>query len=739
MRYILLVLLLTASIVHSSSQIARIEQLYAFEHSEPTSILEHDNQYFCTYLNGQVAVFDAKNLQPRLVQIPVGIYVTDVYSADGLLWIHSSTGHLFYSASSGLAWDDYGCETFAVFKPHGAGLYFAVGDTIRRISRQGQSVSDSVYRVIQDSRTLESFAIRNDTAVVIFRLSDSMSVIASDLIWVLPLDYARVAHFYQLNDESIVYVTLGQRLYFQSSSLRLSFLNYTSTLSMNFVAAIVPGNYNNDFTLVASGFNSVPFKHLVSKIGSDRVGGVVLESSGSYGRLRAATVHDDSVIVLTAYGKAVLQTGTSLDSSTSNYPDVFDRGGFGYSFLDNKDVVTRSLPRSVASGYRSILYSDFKVNELFESESRVLRDSLGAAQSLIGNDLTGIVASTSKSIAFAPSVAGPWSIALPINGGQLFRLRDGGLVSTILGNGVGLSNDNGKTWSVHYIKSMFNGFVQAVSDGNFIALNRGLELYILPRALAGDTVVPFTYTPTHGGSITILDLKGDTAYLLHPRYTSKLSRELDRLVLLRVSRKGVLDSTVISLPEPLPGFSRVSAALFNDTVVVYESISARYLMIMNGELIYDSVLPQSMREPFASAAQLNMTATIMNSKHVRVISPDYGFAADIYPFGVDSTVGVVDQYISHFYISVVRPNPAAGSINVDIGKFVTADVKGVTLHLCALDGKIERDFTEQLPVFGSGNEVKTVTLNIGDVACGAYLLVIRSSKNVHSYKVMVVR
>ncbi len=737
MRVALLLCAMFEFVVCSNAQFVRIEQLFQFDHAQPSKIIEHNGQFFCSHVNGQVSVFNAKNLQPRLVRTPRSAYVTAMYSSDGLLWIHSSAGHLYYSANSGVSWATYEHLAFAVFKPLGTGLYVAVGNSIHAIKYDGTLIIDSITHERFDAREIKAFAVKGDTVIEAFESSDSLYVSAGGQL-ISRQSYTRgtATHFHQLDDGSIAFETIFHDLFVQSSSLSVPFRNFTSLFEIDNIQSFSIGYSFGRKIVVVSGGRNFTNDNLIGQLNPNLTGRMLLQTDGSLGRVVTTTIHNDTLVMLTSYGKVILHYGVILDSSSIPFPDEF---GLGYysSWSFQEEGITRSLPYTEENGYRYVLYTKDEVRELLRSEPKAFRDSIGELQKLVGDQENGYVASGRKGIAFAESLLGPWRMSYPKNGGSIFRLADGGIVSSLAGNGVGLSQDHGKTWSAHFIKSMFQGFGQVESNANFLAINRGIEVYILPRILVGDTVSPYRYTPIHGGSISILGLNGDTAFLLHPRYTNNVTRMLDQLVLLHVSRQGVLDSIVVNLEKPLASFSRIDAALTNDTIVVYERLSSRYLLIKDGVVLYDVILPRAMREPFASA--LFLTTTFLGAKHIRIVDPNNGIAASLYPFGTDSTVSVIDQNIWHFYISGVRPNPAKGIINVDLGKFVTADRSRVTLQLCAMDGRIERDFSSQLPNFGSGNEVRSMTLDISGVTTGAYLLVIRNTQNVHSYKVMVER
>ena len=172
MKYLFVILAILSFVITTRAQSAYVEQIFGFEHAEPRSVMAHGGQYFCSYNNGQVSVFDSENLQPRLVPTPSGAYVTDLYSADGLLWIHTSVGRLFYTINSGGSWVSYGHSVLAAFKPHGSGLYVAVSDTIHLLKRNGAVITDSVVRVVADLRPIESFAIKSDTVITIFQFTD---------------------------------------------------------------------------------------------------------------------------------------------------------------------------------------------------------------------------------------------------------------------------------------------------------------------------------------------------------------------------------------------------------------------------------------------------------------------------------------------------------------------------------------------------------------------------------------
>jgi len=727
----------------TSAQYVRFEQVYSFEHAQPTSVMEHNGQYYCAYSNGQVSVFNTTSLQPRLVRTPNGVYVQKLYTSDGLLWIHTSAGSLYYSTNDGTTWLKYGSMTFAVFKPLGSGIYVAVGNTIHLLRRNGVGLTDSIARELSDSRQLVAFAIKADTTVAIFDSDDSMSVVTAGQTTRHPTFLRSAAkQFYQLEKGEIALETLLSNLYVQGKVLTDRFSDFTYLFSMNWVWSIMVGSRDGKRILIAtgsipaSGYNSQG-SYVVSELGPTLEGRVLLESARTFGSVVTSTLHDETLLMITSYGKVVTKNGTNIDSSTTLFPDVSGRGTFGYSDVEEKEGIVRSLPPTTIDGYRYRNYTSNAVFEPLKSETKSFRDSVGELKSFLGDQHRGYVASGTKGIAFSQSIDGPWEISLATAGGTVFTLADGGLVSTLKGTGIGVSEDNGKTWSIHLIKGIFQGFIQPATSASFLAVNRDLELYILPRKLIGDTVSPFRYTPRYGSSITILGMQGDTVTLLHPRFTSDSNRVLDQLAILKVSRQGLFDSVIITLEFPLPSYSRISATQWNDTLLVFERETSRYIMIKNGKVIYDYKLPRALREPFRSA-NFAIT-TFIDPRHIRMVLPDYGIAASIFPFDEDSTVSVIDQNIWHFYISRVRPNPASGTINVDLGKFVTADRSKITLHLCSMDGRIERDFADQLPSFGSGNEVRTVTLDVSGIASGAYLLVIRNTQNVHSYNVVVAR
>jgi hypothetical protein len=635
----------------------------------------------------------------------------------------------------------YGQRVAALFKPSGDGIYVVSVDTIRFLRRNGAKISDSVVRVLPGSRSIESFAVKSDTTIVMYQASDSMTVLVGNSSSARSLQpWERAGRFNQFSDGSVVYVSTYNRVYIQHSSLESGFRDFTSQIPIPALTAHGTGSIESALTLVFAGYNSRqnPDTIIVSRIGPTRDGRYVLVRQAipsiSIGTI---TLHDDTVYTLSGNGKVIRHTETSLDSSESIIPDQ-SSSTFAHANVLRIDGITRSLRAySKEIGYRCLLYTEQEVTEPFVSESIDFRDSIGELHQLLGDEQNGFTASGSKCIAFSASLLGPWRRTLQVKGGNIFRLGDGGMVASLKGNAIGLSEDTGKSWSIHYVKGMFGGFVQAVESKDFLALNRRSELYIVPRYLVGDTVERYQYTPVYGNDLSILGMQGDTAYLIHPRFEDAAMQSVNRFVLLHVSRLGVLDSVVIQLERPLVSHSRVTARLINDTIVVYDRVSSRFMLIKNGSLVFDSTLSDNLRDPFSRTPLA--TVQILSTNHVRIILPSNGIAADIFPLGKDNTVSVTDQNISHWDVSAVYPNPGSMTVSVDISKFVTADQSGVTLKLCSIEGRIERDYTSQLPSFGGSNEVRSISLDVSDIPQGVYLLVIRNAQNTSARKLIVDR
>ncbi|MBU3700163.1 MAG: T9SS type A sorting domain-containing protein [Candidatus Kapabacteria bacterium] len=308
------------------------------------------------------------------------------------------------------------------------------------------------------------------------------------------------------------------------------------------------------------------------------------------------------------------------------------------------------------------------------------------------------------------------------------------------GSHIAISRDAGITWKKHVVRGLRNYPVSIHSDGKTLVFSSKYEIAIADVQDQGDTIGSRFYRPTNASPLGLLNIRDSIVTIFRTDHSRGLLDSVDRVWLVRLYANGDSDSTSVMLPKTLPAYwSVLRGATFGDTVCLYaHAFYFSFYISIVGNRIIDYV-PNADLTMLSIANVDSYLIRVRSVGTVELCNNTDGVRFQITYTPKDTATSVVEQNISHYYVTSVHPNPASGLITAELGKFATADKSTLRLELWTVNGELVRDYSKELPKFGSGPEQALVTLDVSTVAQGMYLLVIKSAQSTNAYKVAISR
>lgn len=308
------------------------------------------------------------------------------------------------------------------------------------------------------------------------------------------------------------------------------------------------------------------------------------------------------------------------------------------------------------------------------------------------------------------------------------------------GSYIAISYDAGITWKKHVVSGLRNYPVSIHSDGKTLVFSSKYEIVIAEVHDQRDTIGSRLYRPVNVSPMGLLNIRDSIVTIFRTDHSKGLLDSVDRVWLVRLFANGDSDSQSVMLPRTLPAYwSVMRGAAFGDTTYLYAH--AFYFSF------YVSIVGNRIIEYVPNVDLTMLSIASVDSYHIRVRSEGTvelcnntdGVKFLLTYIPKDTTTSVIEQNISHYYVTSVSPNPASSITTAQLGKFATADKSTVRLELWTVNGEFIRDYSRELPRFGSGPEQAQVSLDLTGVSQGMYLLVIKNAQSTHAYKVVVSR
>ncbi|NQW30524.1 MAG: hypothetical protein HQ472_08430 [Ignavibacteria bacterium] len=599
--------------------------------------------------------------------------------------------------------------------------------------------------------SVTAFAIKKDTVVIATFLPQSglanvevfvagefvkRSIVFTDII----------NRFETVEDGTLFGLTVRGKIYVQYDSLSNGVLDITKSYNLLSTYSASIGFHESKRVLVVVGTNSKDFKkRSIVRIGPGSYDtDTVYFANSDESKIVASTMSSGGILVASESGRIAFSINDVVRYSKPLIPDSLVQTSFNVSAGSESIYVTRHLSYAEPVPVNSKVVSDVAVNSAsyfdlpFAKYPSTFKDSIGIPLRLITLGAEGNIMVGSKGIVRADLLAGPWTFSsYPLGISERYFvptecvLKDGGLMLPYNLNGFMISNDQGKSWSAHVVPKMFQSPRSMGSSSSCIYFTSGWELLVVRKPIVGDTVFPiYRVTATQ---LKVLELNEDTATYLTATKVPPTSEDFNTIVVYRVDSSGLIDSTFVRLSTALPvGFS-LTVFKSGDSISIFENSHARYLLIVGNQLKYESYLTTHPRfEWFTSS----FTVRFKNCTNLQLLVPKEGVLVNYRPLDTNTISSVIDDYW-HVYVQNPRPNPASGTIVVDVGRFVTADLSNITLEMWSVAGEKVRDFTKDVPKFSQGSGSVPVSLDVSGIARGFYLIAIRNSQTTNACKVII--
>ncbi|HLP29112.1 MAG TPA: T9SS type A sorting domain-containing protein [Candidatus Didemnitutus sp.] len=306
------------------------------------------------------------------------------------------------------------------------------------------------------------------------------------------------------------------------------------------------------------------------------------------------------------------------------------------------------------------------------------------------------------------------------------------------GSHVAISRDAGISWKKHVVRGLRNYPVSIHSEGKTLVFSSKWEIAIADVQDQRDTIGSRFYRPTNASPLGLLSIRDSIVTIFRTDHAKGLLDSVDRVWLVRLYANGDSDSTSVMLPRTLPAYwSVLRGATFGDTVCLYAHAFyfSFYVSIVGNRII--EYVPNVDLTMLSLASVDSYLIRVQSAGSVEFYNNTDGVKFLLSYIPRDTTTSVIEQNIGHYYVASVSPNPASTAITAQLGKFATADRSTVRLELWTVNGELVRDYSRNLPRFGSGPEQDQVTLDLTGVSQGLYLLVIKNAQSTHAQKVIV--
>ncbi|NQW28969.1 MAG: T9SS type A sorting domain-containing protein [Ignavibacteria bacterium] len=690
-----------------------------------------------------ISTFDTINITPSAINVPVP-YISELFSADGLLWILEPNLRLFYSADNGNTWTKALANVSSVFHSPNFGLYLCQDNVVSKCTIQNNVAElQEISRLPIGNKTY-AFAIRGDTVVATAESSnqflDSLIIVRQNNVFKRLGVVRRPKQFYQLSDGSLCLLSHGGDMCIQYPSVSDGFHCINSSLGVVTSLSASYGRIRDSTVVMTVGIDKGNFrKRDVAQIGPAGTRFNVFQiDSLLQSKYFNASLQDGSLTMLSESGQITQSTSRGLRSSNPKIADSLSQTDFALVAGPAPWSVTRTLTYD-GTMHQFLFTSPLTFSALCGGNTTSFRDSLGALKRLfkLSDGSSVLVSANGCGLLENQSGLGVRSLSYPGIGDYSvpfnWNLSDQSLLLPLYWNGYCRSTDLGQTWRKFVVPKMIQTYSQFHLHGNGLVLNSSsAELIFISDPFKTDTAIVSSRFQRR--NLKILGYSSDSVFAISAPSTDISSGPLTQMILYTLKVGAVLDSTIVTLSKPFPGLPRITTAKFSDTVIVFEKYTSRHITIVNG-VVQSDVLP-----PIGLLSRVDLTPQadifIPNTSQVTIAFPTAGVLVDYFPFRHDSTLSTV-QDIAHVYVQDAHPNPTKGTVSVTIGKFVTADVSSISLELYDTNGQLIRNFSNKLPKFGSGNEQESVTLDVSGIQNGMYLLVIRNAQTTQATKVII--
>ncbi len=335
---------------------------------------------------------------------------------------------------------------------------------------------------------------------------------------------------------------------------------------------------------------------------------------------------------------------------------------------------------------------------------------------------------TDKEILFNSKAMNQWSTIYSF--GSKFSsaaIHQPGAGLFIVGGTAFVTDDNEKSWRSVFLKGVKFPALGAVVASNRIFIRDNFFLYYVDLPLKSDTAVatelplpkqvyPPNYLGMPDGKIALVGINEVDAGLnsgkpVKSLYTHHVNSE-------------TLQSDFITT-ELLPKAYSPSLFDLSGSIGIMRGPEQAFQKIDHGQAsslqIVSADSLSSMNEVGISAIHALDDSTFVVASDQANIQYTVSLKKDI-----ASSVDAVDQNIIHYYINQLYPNPAATKVTLRFGRHNTADPNTTELLLIDLIGKVVRNFTDNINTNIPAGTLQTAQLDIGDVAGGNYILVLRN-------------
>lgn len=308
------------------------------------------------------------------------------------------------------------------------------------------------------------------------------------------------------------------------------------------------------------------------------------------------------------------------------------------------------------------------------------------------------------------------------------------------GSHVAISRDAGITWKKHVVRGLRNFPISIHSDGKTLVLSSKYEIAIAEVQDQRDTIGSRFYRPANASPLGLLNIRDSMVTIFRTDHSKGVLDSVDRVWLVRLFANGESDSISVMLPRILPAYwSVLRGATFGDTSYLYaHAFYFSFFVSIVGNRIIEYV-PNVDLTMLSLASVDSYLIRVRSAGSVELYNNTDGVKFQLSYIPQDTTTSVIEQNISHYYVTSVSPNPASSIITTQLGKFATADKSTVRLELWTFNGEFIRDYSRELPKFGSGPEQAQVSLDLSGVSQGMYLLVIKNAQSTHAHKVIISR
>ncbi len=733
--------LLTLSIT-LNAQLLTVSPILPFKYLWPERLTEHDKQFYMVYLNGQLSVFDAQLRKPTLVATPTNVVVVDVFSNDGLLWILSGEGHLFYYDKDLSVWTRVAGSFRNAFISKESQLFLSSEQSIWRVRKVDVPVVVEEVQRLPINGGVHTFAVRGDTILYSPRESFGFrfNVNGVDSVVISSQEFEYPSSIVEMGDGSLVVVTYTGIVGQVTGSVRDGCVNAMLKLGVSVAMSVTMGQVDGSLVLGIVGVSDSG-KTVLLKVKSDLSDLSVTRVDLDADLLRVSWLMlplDTSDIIALNNGGTVIRSPSGILVTDGCLPLP---NGLGNNIQDIRSEFRDGRRATIQVNDTILVYNGGVLKPYLVLDS-ILKRALGEFSHFIERD--GVTLAFGRSGVLKTHDGGAtWQTALTGLGAAYIKPLQFHDSTIIVGNAAVellMSTDKGQTWIKH-VTDKFDRIWEVSSSDELVIMRGERSVFVFPWAPFPDTIVPYVYRSTSLIRPILLSYSGSQGRICVPLPSSVNPGVVDALRFVTLCVNGPIDSIDVVLPVPLPlpsTWTYFYGTQHRDTTIIFQPETGRLFHIVGPNVVRDVSIPLGMLHPFNYITSYTVEVEFNGTRGVLLSYAPGGISIAIdYSDGPLSSV--LDQNLIMVQTLKAYPNPAQNSIMLGIGKLPAAAAEGVKLQLCSLDGRIMKDFSSQVPPFGSGYEQLHFSVDVGDVPSGAYLLVVKNSQSTHAFKIIVQR